>query len=586
MKKNKIKECVTVLVMLFLVCFGYAMFYNKAFSGYEAQGTYIWLSASTVKFVNNWLKEGPLKLNFIMYEYPDSIEFNSTVERGAYISYPPGAIIPPYILAKLLHKSEIQVGFIKQFLKIKFLFDTLLVCLVFYSIFRVTLRLSHRNMIVITSIVLSLSWMCLPINLYYLRNVFFADQCIITVVLFFVLLEICNEYFSKKPTVKYLYQGFKFILSMYGVLTDWYFLFVLFVSWLVKIIPLIKSKDNFKKIILESLVYVLPVLLGIGLFFIQIMQVPNYYSIVLNKMKARIYSGADWNSGNKLQAITKTFINNYSFFGILLVILLVACISSKSKSFFERYKELFSILAIIYLPPGFQVFVLQQHSAVHEFSLLKFALPVIFTILVLFIFLFDLKKMSGASFLVQMVQTENEENLQKIKVPVPYLIIITISISSILFTGMLNKNKSYYIWRIGGSVSYERENLIRSNYSFSDVYFSFTESIDANPPQYLAVSKKIIYKIDSVPEIFERFPNLKPDARILLMVNKGDLDKSQQIIENEQDALKIAEILFSSKNYDVYEINRNFRMENANAPIIPLNCLIQTMRGFPFAESP
>jgi len=569
MKENKLKEYMAVLVMLLLVSGGYGIFYNKAFSGYEAQGTHIWLSASTVKFVNNWLKEGPLKLRFIMYEYPDSIEFNSISERGAYISYPPGAIIPPYILAKLLHKSEIQVGFIKQFLKIKFLLDTLLVCLIIYSVFRVTLRLSRRNMAIITSVVLSLSWMCLPINLYYLRNVYFSDQCIITVVLFFILLEIYDKYFSKKKFGKCLYLGLKFIISLYGVLTDWYFLFVLFISWLVKIVPLIKSRDNFKKIVFASFVYVLPVLLGIGLFFLQIIQVPNYNSIILNNMKARIYSGADWHGGNKLQAITKTFINNYSFFGILLIVLLIASISSKSKSFFEKYKELFGILAIIYLPPGFQVLVLQQHSAVHEFSLLKFALPVIFTILVLFIFIFDLKKTSGANFLVRMVQIKNEGNLQKIKIPVPYLLIFTISVSSILFTGMLNRNKSYYYWRMGGSVSYERENLIRSNYSFSDVYFSFTESINANPPQYLAVSKKIIYKIGFIPEIFGKFQNLKPDARILLMVNKNNFKKSKQTIENEQNIIKTAHILFSSINYDVYEIDRDFRMENANTPATP-----------------
>jgi GTPase SAR1 family protein len=130
-------------------------------------------------------------------------------------------------------------------------------------------------------------------------------------------------------------------------------------------------------------------------------------------------------------------------------------------------------------------------------------------------------------------------------------------------------NKYYYQSRIGVLVSYERENLIRSNYSFSDVYFSFTESIAANPPYYLAVSKKLIYKIDSIPEIFEKFPNLKPDARILLMVNKGDFDKSRQTIENEQNAIKTARILFSSEHYDVYEIDRGFRAGNAKDSITP-----------------
>jgi len=565
MKENKIKECTAILVMLLVVYGGYGVFYNNAFSGYEAQGTHIWLSASTVKFVNNWLKEGSLKLRFIMYEYPDSIEFNSTAERGAYISYPPGAIIPPYILAKLLHKSEIQVGFIKQFLKMKFLLDTLLVCLIIYSIFRVTLRLVRRNMVIISSVILALSWMCLPINLYYLRNIYFSDQCIITVVLFFILLEIYDEYFSKKTLLKYIYLGLKFIVSLYGVLTDWYFLFVLFVSWLVKIVPLIKSKDNFKKIVFASLVYVLPVLLGIGLFSVQIIRVPSYSSIILSKMINRTYKGGDWHGGNKLLGIKNNFIDNYSIFGLLLFFLPV-CIFVKSiisKSFFGKYKKLFGISVIIYLPPVLQVLVLQQHSAVHEFSMLKFALPMLLTVVILTIYILELIRIPNATIVIQI---ENDKDLRNIKVPLLYLIII---VSSILFSGMLNINQYYYSLRLDVPVSYERENLIRSNYSFSDVYFSFTESVDANPPQYLAVSKKLVYKIDSVSEIFERFQHLKPDARILLMVNKEDLDKSQQTVENEQNIIKTAHILFSSKNFDVYEIDRNLRTGNANAPISP-----------------
>jgi len=554
MKENKKKEYAAVLVMLFVVCYGYRVFYNNAFTGYEARGSHIWLSASTVKFVNNWLKEGPLKLNFIMYERPDSIEFNSTAERGAYISYPPGAIIPPYILAKLLHKSEIQVIFIKQFLKIKFLFDTLLVCLIFYSIFRVTLRLTMCNTMVIASIVLTMMWMILPVNLYYLRNVYFADQCIITVVLFFILLEIYDEYFLKRPLVKYLYLGLKFIVSLYGILTDWYFIFVLFISWLVKIVPLIKSKDNFKKIVFASFVYVLPVLLGMGLYFMQIMHVPNYRSYVVEKIKFRTI--ARYGEISHIHTILNNFLLNipYGLSLIVFFVIVTFIAKIKNKLFTKKYRSLLGIMTIIYVPPVFQVLVFQNHSAIHEFSMLKFALPVTLTIVILTVFILDLRRMSDTNIIIQI---ENDNDLRNIKIPLLYLIIFS---SSALLCGILMMNKYYYQLRSGAPVSYERENLIRSNYSYSDVYFSFTESINANPPYYLAVSKKLIYKINTIPEIFERFPYLKHDARILLMVNKGNLDKSQQIVENEQAVIKTARLLFSSKNYDVYEIDRGHRI--------------------------
>jgi hypothetical protein len=39
-------------------------------------------------------------------------------------------------------------------------------------------------------------------------------------------------------------------------------------------------------------------------------------------------------------------------------------------------------------------------------------------------------------------------------------------------------------------------------------------------------------------------------------VNKGNLDKSRQTIENEQNAIKTANIIFSSENYDVYQLDK------------------------------
>jgi hypothetical protein len=405
-------------------------------------------------------------------------------------------------------------------------------------------------MAIIASIVFALSWMCIPVNLYYLRNVYFADQCIISVVLFFILLEIYKEYFSVKHLLKYFYTGLKFIVSLYGVLTDYYFLFVLFVSWLVTIIPLIKSKENFKKIVLASLVYVLPVLLGLGAFFIQIIQVPNYSNIILNKMKYRISGNVDWEK-SKIIGIIRNFLASYSF-GWILIMLLVICIvvRIKHKSFLEKYSSLLNIMMIIYIPPVFQILVLQNHSVVHEFSMLKFALPIMLVIVILTVFMLDLKKISDASIIIHI---ENDDDMRKLKIPFLYLIII---VSSVFFSCVLNADKNYYLSRIGTKESYERENLIRSNYDFSDVYFSFTESIMANPPQYLAISQKLIYKVDSIHKILEKFPNLKPEARILLILNKDDSGKSWQIIWNERNALKKAHLLFSSENYAVYQLDK------------------------------
>jgi hypothetical protein len=563
MKKNNVKEAAAVLLMAVLVCAEYTRLYNDAFTGHDARGAHIWLSASTVKFVNNWLKEGPLNLNFIMYECPDSIEFNNITERSAYISYPPGAVIPPYLLAKLLHKDEIQIGFIKQFLKVKFLFDSLLVCFIAYSILRFTLRLKQRILAALASVMLSTSWMCIPINLYYLRNVYFSDQCIISVVLFYILLEIYDEYFSRtsQTALKYIYFGLKFTVSLYGVLTDWYFFFVLFTSWLVKIIPLFKVKNAIKNSVFPSFVYVLPVLSGISLYILQITMVPDYKAVILNKMKDRTFFGdTGTEEYNKIVILAENFVKNYSFGWILIAVLVILSIlvlasNRKNKSFLTNHKRLFSIIPMIYAPPFLQVLVFQQHSAIHEFSLLKFALPVTLSVIMLSSLALELKKMFSARF---SPQTENNNDLQKMSGSAFYAYIIA---ASVLLSGMVNGDKYGYLkYHIGIPVSYERENLIRANYHFNDVYFSFTETIDANPPEFLAVSKKLIYKIENISDISRKFPNLKPDARILLMVNKNDPGKPAQIQEKEQSVLHEGDtqLIFSSENYDVWVLSGKY----------------------------
>ena len=550
MTKNK-KKYIAILFMLILVSWGYHLFYNDAFTGYEAQGYHIYLSASTVKFVNNWLREGPVNLNFTMYEHPDSVEFNSINERFAYISYPSGAVIPPYVLARLLNKDEIQIGFIKQFLRLKFLFDTLLVCLIIYSIFMITLRLRQNTAAIVLSVILALVWMNFPVNLYYLRNVYFSDHCIISVVLLFVLLEINKKLFSKNQFTGFLFICLKFALALFGVLTDWYFLFVLFVSWLVIIIPLIKQKTNFLKIVSASLVYVPPVILGLGLFVLQVIQIPDYRNILMDKFLLRSFTGHNHGlPGNNLYRNVVNFRDAYSLLGIFIFIFPVLCIFAKifrKRIFPKKYDRLFNLIMIVYLPPVLHILIFQNHSVVHDFSLLKFALPVLISLILLPVFILDYKKSLYSSI---MIKLEQHKKLRTIKIPVFCLIIIALSIS---YTFSIHK-RGYIQYRIRTPVSYEKEYLIRSNYSFYDVYFSFTESIVANPPEYLAISNKLIYKIDSIDEISQRFPNLRDDARILLMVNRDDSEKTEQILNRERDAIQNADLLFSSNNYDVWAL--------------------------------
>jgi len=565
-RKTAFTLCLAVLVLA-----GYSVFYNTAFSGYEPQGIHIWLSGSTVKFVNNWLKEGPLNLRFLMLEYPASIEFEGLTDRLPYISYPPGTILPPYLLAKLLHKSEINIHFIKQFLKMKYYLDTLLVCLVFWGLLTQYLKLTSRKWAAALSLLLSMSWMCLPIMLYYMRNIYFSDQCVITVVLLFILLEIYDDHFRAKSIAsKIVYFVCKLLIALYGVLTDYYFLFVLFVAWLVKILPPFnrRSAITVKSTIQDSLVYVLPVLAGLSLFAFQLSVLPDIVSQVGAKMKFRTFSSLD-GSGNNPLRICLNFGGNY---GLVLTLFIIIFVSALFFVFIKSVKNrqvidsgtwaLLRICTIIYIAPVLQVLFLQNHSAVHEFSMIKFGLPVVLALLLSVYYLFHKADLLDSYLPMTII---NGSKTLSLWLPVFYLTIILMSVAALFLTDTWAKSR-YFTQHIGIPEDFEMEYLIRDNYDYNDVYFSFTESIPANPPNSLAISNKVVHKIEKPLEIYKMFPNLNKNARILFIVNKNNDDKQAETITKEEALFGTAKSLFQSGKYKVYEYHKPLMQKQIGEP--------------------
>ena len=113
-------------------------------------------------------------------------------------------------------------------------------------------------------------------------------------------------------------------------------------------------------------------------------------------------------------------------------------------------------------------------------------------------------------------------------------------------------HNGFYAKRRLESVNYELARAIRQHSRFEDVYFSHTYSIAGNPPMLLSISKKPVYKIEDIGGISQRFPRLKREARILLVVQKDDSQKSPGELLAEKAALKEASECFSSDNFAVY----------------------------------
>ena len=108
MKKIFSKSFILLLVLFAVTClWALSTINNRTNIGKygEPGDRHIWLSASSLKFANNWYLDGINTDSFLLIENFKSIEFEANeikdnlVNRTIYSSYPSGSIIPLWVLA-------------------------------------------------------------------------------------------------------------------------------------------------------------------------------------------------------------------------------------------------------------------------------------------------------------------------------------------------------------------------------------------------------------------------------------------------------------------------------------------------------
>ena len=414
MKGNKMfkKSLVNFLFIAILLTFAFLVSFKTVFKiDYSNnQGTHSWLSASTLKFVNNWLEENPQNLHFVNFESPNSIEFNDLEERGPYISYPSGSTLFVYIFARLFGKTQIDISFLKHLQTIFFLLEVLLFAIFVYRFLgKVGIKSDVERSVV--SLFSAGFWMWLPTNVWYLANIYFADQCVILFVMAFLIVEYEN-YWCKSKVSSILLNITKSFLIFAGALIDYYFWILAFVAFIVMIARCIKDKNTVSKIIKSSLWYAIPVLIAVGFFAYQLFSISNWQEILKYKFLFRTgFSDSEYNSPSFV------FIHlcaNFIFaFGLVhlkmlpLVLLVVFALINSTKVIRSEYKSAIAIKntllgnngAIVLIgvaSPLLQIAFLKNHSAIHEFSMIKLGwcfaiLPVISSVFICRLWKFESK---------------------------------------------------------------------------------------------------------------------------------------------------------------------------------------------------
>ena len=510
-------------------------------------GLHNWLSGSTLKFVNNWLAESPQKLHFVNYEAPDSIEFNKLSERGPYVSYPTGETFFVYFFARLTGHKSIDLSFLKHFQGVCFWLEVLLLAFfVFRFLSRIGIKSEKERFF--ATLFTAVFWMWLPTNAWYLANIYFADQCVILFVIAFLLVEYESIY-SKDKSVSILLNIIKSYLIFAGMMVDYYFWILTFVAFVFYLFMAVKEKKSVLTIAANSLCYIVPVALALCAFAYQLFSVPNWQDALKNRFLFR--AGATESRFNTYDYLFDNLIDNFKFaLGlagnarmlpmIALVIFLffyfadlkptgVTFKNIVTKSVFGKSGVIF---LVGFIAPVMQVALLKSHSAVHEFSMIKFGwcfavIPLIVSAILCRIFDFEREKISKFSLFFTITFLS-------------MLVLTAVPFSSYDF---YKSRSSQY------KFDFDVAKVLREKTSYEHVCFSFSHEIPNNPPQELGASGKRVYKIKDIKEMNTKFRSLKQGAKKILVIDKklsSKLPKAQK--QAEADFKNSHKIIYEDKS--------------------------------------
>ena len=558
-EKYKIVLSFSILFIVTIVIFFHTVEMRKPWRTELSDVHHQWLSGSTIKFVNNWYKEGPLSLKFGLIENPQSIEFPTLLSRKPYPSYPPGIVLPLYILAKMVG-YELTPSMLMKYNLLNQFFIAILLSLTVFCFLR-QLKFDYLNSVLLSVVPIFIEFFT-PATMYWHQNVFFTDQAIILPFVLFIFLEIVKGNINKKLILRTICI-LQALVMFYGALTDWFFVFVSFVVWLNRILKreMGNTLYSFAK---SSLIFWFPFVLAILLFVIQLYSL-DILPLIVDRFMFR--TGLSSSGEKYIHGFFRKFWighirEGYGIFAIITLwgslFLLIIGIFVKMLQKFTNNKgkiniHILSFISYLIVPCFLHTYFLRNHSVIHDFSALKYSLPlavipfVLAPILLLSIFNAQTTNIyiEGMALIINKTKINIKIYLVSFTLP---LVLLTISMTDAEYYTKFFPEPNLEYRRIGEFIS--------SNTTYSDIVFSTVYSVPKNPPQQLSYTRKRVYKIKTLDDIYEKVKDVKGDFVINLFMPK------QYGLNNILNRLEPLEFQSSSTdNYSIFKINGHIFME-------------------------
>jgi len=449
---------------------------------------FTWNTAHSQLIVDNWLENGFWNERGISFLNPPSIEFPSLLSRQPYVSFPCGAQLPPFVLVQALGGNVTPGLFHTWGLVWHGVIGWLLICGLL--LFSTKEQEPERTL---GAFLPGFLWLGTRGPLIFFPTLWFADHAVLLPFVLVGLAEVIVAHALLRERHRQWITWSLPALIFWGTYTDWLFVPLCAVILVYRLLRHRDVRAVFPAFVRQI---ALPAALAITLFLLQLFWVlgPHFVSALLERFLVRSMdtAGAFERHASLLWYIYGHFVDSMGGLTVALTVLALLLLCTRPRTI---PRPLTDFLVLLSVPSVLLLLIFRQHSAVHQFTVVKCMIP---TCILL------------GSILPR-----------ALVFPYKQSILAMLCIVLLLYEG-----RQYWI-SVDPPVdrqALEWEEAVRRSFGYYAVLFTPEPgfAIPEKPPGQLARSRKRIYQFDT-----ERVAQLRmtiPEARMFLIGTAGAID--------------------------------------------------------------